>query len=185
MLPDSRKGKGRLNMAYLAIGGADRFKYDTDKVFKIGFIEKRVSGSNLVPIIDAIKHYEAVLGMGGNEQQKALCSILSRANKWFTIKEAKVKIKKGVRTGTKTLSLRTRVVSALMKEAMAALNVFQPGLNTAMVSYMKNKNKGAKPTGSLSGGMPTSGTPISCSARPLLSPARLSTITCSRTKIAI
>lgn len=139
-------------MIYLVPGGAAKFKYDTDKVFKVGFVEKRVSGSNLLPIIDAIKHYEAVSGAGGSEQQRALCSILSRSNKWYTIKEAKVKVKKGVRTGTETLVKRTRVVGALMNEAMQALNAFHPTLTTAMTSYLKNKNNGARGGGGLSGG---------------------------------
>jgi hypothetical protein len=81
-----------------------------------------------------------------------LCSILSRANKWFTIKEAKIKVKKGVRTGTTTLNKRTRVVATLMNEVMAALNAFHPTLTTAITKYLQNKNKGGRPTGSLSGG---------------------------------
>jgi hypothetical protein len=47
---------------------------------------------------------------------------------------------------------RSRVVHALMTEAAAALGAFSAGLDTAMYSYLRNKNKPARPTGSLAGG---------------------------------
>ena len=141
-------------MSYLINGGADAFRHDTDKVYKLGFgKEKRVSGSNLVEIIAAIKHYEAVLGANAGEQQKALCSILSRSSRWFKTKQSKVKVTKtGERKGTNTLVKRSRAVNTLMREAATALNGFSNGLGSAMGSYLRNKMKGARPTGSLSGG---------------------------------
>jgi hypothetical protein len=141
-------------MPYLMNGGADAFRRDTDKVYKLGFgREKRVSSSGLVPIIEAIKHYEAMLGANAGERQKALCSILSRSNKWFNGIQSKVKVTKtGKRKGTETLAKRSRVVSALMTEGTNALNGFSNGLGGAMESYLRNKNLPGRSKGSLSGG---------------------------------
>src|SRR5579871_6617682 len=61
------------NMPYLVNGGADALQHDTDKVYKMGPLEKRVSGTNLVPIIEALKHYEAVYNANERERQKAIC----------------------------------------------------------------------------------------------------------------
>lgn len=122
----------RASMSYLIMGGAEAFKKDTKKNLGAGI---KVSGSNLVPIFQALQHYEAVLNLGAEEKCKAVCAVLSKCNNWYVKKDDKLKHKK-----TKTLGKRSVVVGTVLKEAMAALKTYDPSFYKAVESYHKRKN---------------------------------------------
>lgn len=131
-------------MPYLIHGGAAAFRRDTDKIVKIAFKEVRISGSNLTPIIAALQHYEATMAMPILEQQKALCSVLSKCNRWWITKQTKLNRNVGPNARETTVVMRSRRVRSLMQEVMAALNAMDPSLNTAIVKYEQNKAGGSK-----------------------------------------
>jgi hypothetical protein len=131
-------------MPYLVAGGAAAFKDDTAKIVKVLSVEVKVSGSNLVPIIGALQHHEAVSAMGVLERQKALCSLLSKCNKWYITKGTKLAAVNAAGP-VPTVLKRARCVRALMLEVMAALNASDSTLNTAIQSYERNKSLGSRP----------------------------------------
>lgn len=132
-------------MPYLVAGGAKAFKHDTMIEVSPGIM---VSGSNLKPIIDTLDHYEAVMGMGQEEQQKALCSILSKCHTWRLTKASKLteashKMAASSEEAPGTVK-RSRVIQALMQEVMATLNAFDRTLTAAVELYQRNKSGGTK-----------------------------------------
>lgn len=127
-------------MPYLERGGARQFRSDTAKlVVSVGPLKKYVSGTNLVPIIEALEHYEGVLGFGSDERQKALCSIISRCRKWRQIKAAKAG---AAADPNATVRTRFSVVTALMQEAVQMLRVTAPEVSDAFDVYSQRKERG-------------------------------------------
>ncbi|MGC4048896.1 MAG: hypothetical protein QM757_05160 [Paludibaculum sp.] len=131
-------------MPYLVAGGATAFRHDTDKIVKVIGKEIRISGSNLVPIIEALKHYEAVQLMGQDEIQRALCSVLSQCNKWWMKKQAKLNRNLNQRGKEPTVVMRSRAVRSLMQEVMNTLGNDDPTLRNAIVSYERKKVGGTR-----------------------------------------
>ncbi len=119
-------------MPYLARGGADAFKKNTKKNLGAGI---KVSGSNLVPVFEALQHYEAVMGMDAQEQCKAVCAVLSKCNNWYIKKNKKLTPKKKTETAAK----RSQVVGAVMNEAIGALRNYDPTFYRAVQNYHVRK----------------------------------------------
>jgi hypothetical protein len=96
-----------------------------------------VSGSNLVPIYQALQHYEGVMHLGGEEQLKAACAVLSKCNNWYVKKDKKLQDKKKL---TKTAATRSQVVGAVTNEAIQFLKTYDATFYSAVQSYHIRKN---------------------------------------------
>ena len=137
-------------MPYLIQGGARLFRHDTRKDYlQIGPISIAVSGSNLLPIIDALTHYEAVVGDAA-EREAALCSVMSKCRKWHRAKATKVAASGG--NPDATVQIRKRAVTALLNEAVAAMLGATPGMARAFDTYAARKERGHFATQPLAGG---------------------------------
>jgi hypothetical protein len=127
-------------MPYLNPGGTRLFRRATNKTtISIGIFKVGVSGSNLVPIIDALAHFEAMANFA-DEREAALCSIMSRCRKWLHTKNAKVLATAG--DPDATVQVRQRAVTSLLNEASAALLASDDDMARAFDSYSTRKQRG-------------------------------------------
>jgi len=132
-------------VAYLAFGGTQQFKSDTNKT---GLFNIQVSGKNLKPMIDALQHYEGVILAGPTEREKALCSIISKCNKWLRTKSDKL----ANAVPDSTVMRRRQRVQALLNEAVQQLNLGGERVDAAISSYEARKTLGTYDTAGLSHG---------------------------------
>ena len=129
-------------MAYLRAGGSVAFRNDTKKTtVSVGLIKVKVSGTNLVPIIDALAHYEAVLNFGAEERERALCSVISKCKKWIALKGGKAA---SATDPTATVLVRFHIITALLQEAVTALDASNSEARRAFDTYQMRKG-GAQP----------------------------------------
>jgi len=132
------------------MGGAKAFTNDTmKKVAGIGKIKIRVSGTNLIPIIAALEHYENTLNMGLVKRQGAICSVISRCNKWLNTKEAKLN---NATDPDANVKMRAARVRTLMDEAWDELSQSDAGVANAFGAYVTRKNAAPKQTSGMSSG---------------------------------
>jgi len=129
-------------MPYLRQGGAKAFRSDTAKTtVNVGLIKVKVSGTNLVPIYDALVHYEAVMNFGPTEVEKALCSVISKCKKWIALKGAKAAAAIATDPNA-TVVLRHAVIAQLLAEAVTALHGSNAEASRAFNTYQNRKAGG-------------------------------------------
>ena len=137
-------------MPYLNPGGTRLFRRATNKTMvSIGIFQVGVSGSNLVPIIDALGHFAAMANFA-DEREAALCSIMSRCRKWLHTKGAKVLATAG--DPDATVQVRKRAVTSLLNEASAALMASDGDVARAFDAYSTRKQRGGFETKGLANG---------------------------------
>jgi len=137
---------------YLTPNGLRTFKNDTGKEVDLKIITIKVGGSALTPVIEALAHFHAVSHFGGDEGQKALCSIISQCRKWKRVKSLKLQRAGSAAAAAAAAAAgpepnvlkRQRSIDTLMNEAIAALAATSAPNAAAIQQYETRKDRGGR-----------------------------------------